>query len=291
MTISIDIRHFLLSIIALAMFATGCAPQTPYDLQKIENPIQFLTENAIAGGDSVLVPNATLLIGETHGTWEAPIAVASLLRDALDGGNNAVLCVELPPTEQPAIDRFLDSDGKTTAIRNLLQPAFWSGQDGRSSVGMFAMLELARDLRSKGNDIYVRAIDGEWTENANHRDRTMAENILGVRKQFPNAILICLAGNVHTKTTKGAPCDEQYVPMGWTVSQAIPNLVSLKVIFAGGHAWQVTDQGTGKTTMNGEDRGDDPFILIHDAPNSGCDGVFYVGAVTAAKPAFANAGE
>jgi len=284
------IRHFLLLAIPLAMLI-GCTRQAPHELQAVERPIQFLTIDAIAGSDSVLAPNSTLLVGETHGTWEAPIAVATLLRDAVNAGNNVVLCVELPHTEQSAIDRFLASDGETTATKDLLQPAFWSGQDGRSSVGMFAMLELVRSLRSQGNEICVRAIDAEWAKNANHRDRTMAESILEARKEIPNAILICLTGSVHNKTAKGAPWDAEYVPMGWTVSQAIPNLVSLNMTSAGGHAWQITDKGTGKTAKIGEDRGNDPFIQIHDTPKSGCDGIFYIGPITAAKPALIRPGE
>ena len=44
----------------------------------VDSPIQYLSDKKIQGTDSVLVPGATLLIGEVHGTWETPILVATL---------------------------------------------------------------------------------------------------------------------------------------------------------------------------------------------------------------------
>jgi hypothetical protein len=64
--------------------------------QSIDQPIEFIAGDGIKGSDLVLKPGATLLIGETHGTWETPIAVASLIRLAVAKGDEAVLCIEVP---------------------------------------------------------------------------------------------------------------------------------------------------------------------------------------------------
>ena len=284
-------RNFLLlaaSVVVLILIA-GYRPAVPLKRQPIDKPIRFLADNAIKGSDVTLKPGVTLLIGEIHGTWEIPIAVASLVRQALNTENEAILCVEVPETEQASIDRFLISDGKDRAINDLLRTPFWVGQDGRSSVGMFAMLELIRRLRSSGHQVHVQAIDFDWARkprdaSAYYRDQAMAENLLQARKKSPEAILIALAGNVHTKTAKGTSWDEEYLPMGWFVSQSLPNLSSFNIQIAGGDAWVMTEQGAGKTSMNGRDQGDDPFLRINDTHETGYNGVFYIGRVSAAHP-------
>tara|TARA_R110002111_G_C5995463_1_gene372466 strand:- start:2553 stop:3452 length:900 start_codon:yes stop_codon:yes gene_type:complete len=285
----------LLSAVVVAILIVGYRRTVSLERQPIDRPIQFLKDDAIKGSDAMLENGATLLIGEIHGTWEIPIAVASLVRQALATGNEVILCVEIPTTEQESIDRFLNSDGEDRAVDDLLDTPFWVGQDGRASVGMFAMLELVRRLRSSGHEVHVHAIDLDWTRqpaeaSAYYRDQAMAENLLQVRKDSPAAILITLAGNVHTRTAKGAPWDDQYTPMGWFVSQSLPDLVSFNIQIAGGDAWVMTEQGEGERALSGKNQGDDPFLLIDDTREIGYDGVFYIGRISAAKPVFTRVG-
>ena len=286
-------RYFLLllSAVVVAILIAGFRRTVSLERQPIDKPIQFLQDDAIKGGDDTLKSGATLLIGEIHGTWEIPISVASLVRRAVTTGNEVMLCVEVSITEQDSIDRFLNSDGSDRAIDDLLDTPFWIGQDGRASVGMFAMLELIRRLHSSGYKVHVHAIDFDWSrqpseQSAYYRDQTMAENLLRVRKGSPEAIVIALAGNVHTKTVKGAPWDDKYLPMGWFVSQAIPDMSSFNIQISGGNAWVMTEQGAGERTFNGKDQGDDPFLLLNKTIEIGYDGVFYIGRISAAKPVF-----
>jgi hypothetical protein len=284
-----------LSAVVVTVLIVGYRRTVSLERQPIDKPIQFLTDDAIKGSDEILKTGATLLVGEIHGTWEIPMAVASLVRQALATGNEVILCVEIPTTEQESIDRFLISDGEDRAIDDLLDTPFWVGQDGRASVGMFAMLELVRRLRSSGHEVHVHAIDFDWARqpadaSAYYRDQTMAENLLQVRKNFPEAILITLAGNVHTRIAKGAPWDDQYAPMGWFVSQSLPDVVSFDIQISGGHAWVMTEQGEGERAMSGKDQGDDPFFLIDHTRETGYDGVFYIGRISAAKPVFTRVG-
>lgn len=116
----------------------------------VDRPIQYLSDKKIQGTDSVLVTGATLLIGEVHGTWETPILVATLVRQAVVEDTETILCIEVSSSEQASLDRFLSSDGGTEAKRTLLKQPHWTNQDGRASVGMFALLELMRRLRSEG---------------------------------------------------------------------------------------------------------------------------------------------
>lgn len=286
-------RYFLLLLpaVVVAILIARFRHTVSLERQPIEKPIQFLHKDAIKGGDDTVKSGATLLIGEIHGTWEIPIAVASLVRQAVTADNEVILCVEVSAAEQESFNRFLNSDGSDRAIEALLDTPFWIGQDGRASVGMFAMLELVRRLHSSGHKVHVHAIDVDLNgqpgeQSAYYRDQTMAENLLRVRKGSPKAILIALAGNIHTKTVKGAPWDDNYLPMGWFVSQAIPDTSSFNIQIAGGSAWVMTEQGAGERTFRGKEQGDDPFLLINKTLEIGYDGVFYIGRISAAKPVF-----
>ena len=271
-------------------------------IQLVDKPIQFLDDKKIQGTDSIIVPGATLLIGEVHGTWETPILVATLVRQAVRHDVEVFLCVELSSSEQTSIDQFLSSDGGDTAKKALLKNPHWTNQDGRASVGMFAMLELMRRLRSDGKRIQVIAMDANWTipdediaslppekikkleELANGRDHEMAKSIIQAREKSAKAIVIAYAGNVHAKVTQGAAWDPKYVPMGWYVSQKVKNLISLDAEVAGGQAWVITERGTGPTNFSGKDRGPLPFVKLLESADSGYHGMLYVGRITAAKP-------
>ena len=276
---------------------------------RVDRPIQFIDQQKIAGTETLIVPGATLLIGELHGTWETPVLVATLVRQAVMQEIEVILCVEISSSEQASIDRFLGSDGGDTATQALLKSPHWKNEDGRASVGMFAMLELMRRLRSDGKKLRVVAMDANWMapegdiaslppeklkeleELANGRDREMAKSVFQAREESPEAMVIAYAGNVHTKVIQGAAWDAKYIPMGWYVSQKVKNLISLDAEVASGQAWVITEQGSGPTKFNGKDRGPQPFVKLFENAASGYHGMLYVGPITAAKPAVGKKGE
>ncbi len=152
------------------------------------------------------------------------------------------------------------------------------------------MLELCRRLHHEGKRIRVLAIDDSWESpqavaRAKSRDQIMADNLLRIRAASPQAILIALAGNVHTRVSKGSPWNDKYIPMGWIVSQSVKDVASLNVESSGGSAWVITDQGMGVTSMGGRDQGTSPFVTIDDNSDSAYHGALYIGPMTAAKPA------
>jgi hypothetical protein len=287
----------------------GCRTIRAEEKPLVDKPVEFVAADSIQGTDLVLKPAATILIGEIHGTWETPILVASLVRKAVTEHAETILCIEVSSSEQASIDRFLNSDGGERATDSLLSHPHWSSQDGRASVGMFAMLELLRRLRSDGKKFQVVAMDLDLEapkgdpasvspdelkrleKLAAGRDREMARFVIRAREASPQAIVIAYTGNVHTKVIKGAPWDAAYIPMGWYVSQKVANLVSLNAETAGGQAWVITDRGIGATAMTGQDRGKVPFVEKFENAESGYHGRLYVGRITAARPAVAKSGE
>ena len=283
--------------IALLAFGSGANSQ---ETAIGKRPIEFPLKNAIRGSELVLKSPATVLIGEIHGTWETPILVASLVRSAQTQRVPTLVCLEISSSEQRSLNQFLQSDGGEPAVAALLSRPHWSGDDGRASVAMFAMMELMRRLNRQGGDVRVVAMDINWPDvdpksitpkelerleaQMKGRDRAMAEAVLAARRKFPKSNVVVLAGNIHTKLSKSLPGDSQYTPMGWHIAQALPDATSLNVQFSGGEAWVVTDKGVGPTRMKGVDRGNDPFIEVFTKPQDGFHGAFYVAKISAAHP-------
>ncbi len=268
-----------------------------------DKPIDFLDCQKIQGSESIIVPGATILIGEIHGTWETPIVVATLARQALNAGAETILCVEVSASDQASLDRFLDSDGGADSKSALLKQSHWMNQDGRASIGMYAMFELLRRLRSEEKRVQVVAIDCDWNvpeenlaslspeklrqleELAKTRDAEMAKAVIQTRAKSDKAVVIAYTGNVHTRVIKGTAWDPDYLPMGWYVSQQVKNLVSLDVDHANGQAWVSTEKGSGPTRFSGKDQGATPFVTLFENASSGYHGKLYVGRITAAEPA------
>lgn len=301
MRITQAIRHLFFSILTLWSLAVSNAfAQTTTVADK---PIQFPEFQTIQGTDSIFTPGSTILIGEVHGTWETPVLVATLVRQAAQQHLDTVLCIEVSSSEQESLDLFLNSDGGAEAKSKLLKESHWRNQDGRASVGIFAMLELIRRLRSEGKRIQLVAMDlnlnlteedigslspekiKELEGLANKRDEVMAKAVIHAREKLTDGVVIAYAGNVHTRITKGTAWDSSYTPMGWHIAQKVNKLISLDAEYAGGQAWVTTERGSGPTNFSGKDLGAVPFVKLFEDSKSGYHGTLYVGRITAAKPA------
>jgi hypothetical protein len=166
-------------------------------------------------GLELLRDDQLVLVGEMHGTEESPAFVARLLCERDE--RPSVLGLEIPASEQAALDAFLASDGEAPALRALVASPHWQRasqeQDGRSSLAMLALVETVRRARMAGRSIAVVAFDVE-PGNGDDRDRRMAQNLMAARAAHPGAALIALTGNIHARTAKGTPWDPDLVPMG-----------------------------------------------------------------------------
>src|SRR6516165_7381965 len=109
--------------------------------------------------DAILTPGATVLLGETHGTREAPARAGDVACRAARLGHPIWLGLELPREEQRQVDDFLASGD----VQPLLAAPFWqrAQQDGRSSLAMLTLLGQVRELRLDGIDIHVFLFDAE----------------------------------------------------------------------------------------------------------------------------------
>ena len=228
-----------------------------------------------------------ILLGEMHGTMEAPALFRDLVcASAAAGKRPVVVGLERSTREQAAIDAFLAADNHASATAALLAESGWGTFDGRSSQAMLALLEALRELKSKGQISEVVAIDGARPDDVDEaREQRMASALTTAADRHPNALVLAFTGNVHAskKLIEGFgtyPFMAMLLPATQTIS--------LFVADKGGEAWTQMQDGCRphKLRSTGGDRRG--ITLSERLP--GFDGTASTGlAATASSPAVPNA--
>jgi hypothetical protein len=192
--------------------------------------------------------------------------------------------LEIPGDEQPRIDAYLRSAGSPADRAALLAGDFWHHHDGRSSTGMASLLEQLRVLRAGGAAIDVVAYDDPTTGD---RDTAMAEQV--AKRRDPAAVFVGLSGNIHSRRIKGTPWNPELVPM---VAQLVARglaITTYDVANNGGAFWvciatsPTAPQQCGARPSGQHDPGE--VWSLGPARDASHDGVYRIGAATAAAPA------
>jgi hypothetical protein len=154
-----------------------------------------------------------LLIGEMHGTAEAPALVAELAQQLTAQGPLQV-GLEIYAQEQQRLDAYLTSTGKPDDRAALLAGAFWQvlaeRSDGRRSAATLALIEQLRSLRARNPALTVVAFDDrDFYDPDEDRDALMAGAIRLAHAQKPEVRWLILTGNYHAALSppKGAMAD------------------------------------------------------------------------------------
>lgn len=182
-----------------------------------------------------------VIFGEIHGTNESPAVAAEFACSLLAENKPVVLALEIPPTEQAAIDKYLASSGASIDRLSLVAGStFWERefQDGRSSIAMLALIERVRQLQATTHSISIVAIDG--TRPGSSRDASMALNLRDAIERTPSATLVALVGNVHAIKAKGRPGAAWFQSMAYHLNDQHPFTVSVE--FKTGASWSCRSQ-------------------------------------------------
>jgi len=246
----------------------------------------------VPGAERVLGPGVVVLLGELHGTAEAPRAVGDLVCHALANGAPVQVALEIPRDEQGRLDAYLASGGGAEARAELLGGPFWrrEAQDGRTSRAMAELLERLRDLRAGGARLTVEAID-EPSAGAG-RDAAMAAALAAaIGAATPQAVTVALTGNLHNRLAPGTPWDPEYEPMGLLLARRLPetDIVSLELAHAGGAAWFCAGGGgCGEQRVGGPPEAAEAGIdLRPPEEREATTGRYRIGPITASPPAVA----
>lgn len=235
-----------------------------------------------------LQTHRVMLIGEIHGTEEAPAQVAALARCLEESGQAVRVGLEIPRDEQARIDRYLHSAGIADDRQALLAGSFWQReyQDGRSSEAMYGLIESLRQLALKA-DVAVLAFDqpsyAQSEDDA--REAAMAAALEPALRESPQARWLVLASNLHTRVNAGAPWDAQYQYLGYRLRSYQPYAVEF--LGLSGSVYTCTDDDPASCHARKLPDSDRPNgLMLEDAVNGrGHHGLWLYPTSTASPPA------
>lgn len=246
---------------------------------------------------SETLTSSIVILGEMHGTAEAPAAFSSLVCEvaARKPRETVLVGLEIPSDAQGVVNAYLDSDGSAAAANTLLAHKFWlrEYQDGRSSEAIRKLLDDLRRYRALELKIEVRALDASGFQSAAERDALMAGNVLkGITETNPKQTFV-LVGDVHSRILSGYPWrpDDPYLPVGALLRATHDDVIGLNITSGGGSAWFCPSgeaKECGKRDLKAREiAGSTPrFELKPEAlAKSGWSGTLYLAAYTASPPA------
>lgn len=272
-------RHLLAATLGVVLAASSC--------HRSATPASVPTTPAVTDcpslppGAEALLATPLVMVGEFHGTKQAPAFVGALVCHALLEGRRVRVGLELPRGEQASLDAYLGGLGSR---EDVLEGPHWTrpDQDGRSSVAMMELIDDLRRMRAGGLEVSAIAIDVDdhgvpW----NDRDTRMAERVLAAMAD--DTLVVTLTGNLHNRIVGGLPWDPTAVPMGVHVLQAQPDARSLDLRYTGGTAWACQER-CGVAEIAGVASGTPARVEFAD-DDAAYHGFVAVGAIEASPPA------
>ena len=184
----------------------------------------------------IKVENVSVM-GEVHGTVEAPAAFGAAVCRALALGRIVSVGLELYGNEADALRSYLASDGEQPAIALLLRSSFWTRglQDGRSSYAILQLIERLRLLVQKNPNLNVFVLEGDAARNSGTapytREEVMANKVRAERARRSAALILTLSGNVHNRIKIMPSSPVGSIPplsMGVLLADLSPHAVSLR---------------------------------------------------------------
>ena len=219
-----------------------------------------------------------VLVGELHGTREAPAFIGSAAC-GLAAEGPLVVGLEMPAAEQPRIDAYIASDGGTQERAALIVGQFWGFQDGRASHAMLDLIERLRVLKRGGASLQVLAMDGSTSDSS--KDEAMASALRRAMQDDPQARVLALMGNIHARVLPDEAEDDP--PVGSRLRDLRP--LAVLANHGGGEAWVCMDGACGVHPMPsrwGKDR--KPGYYPGQAAWSSYADTIHLGTITASLP-------
>lgn len=253
-----------------------------------------------------------IIFGETHGTREGPGFVGDVACALAFRGERLLVAVEEQASDDAALQAAwaLPDDRFAGALRAL---PWWSGDDGRGSEAMVALLVRLHRLRAGGRQVDVVAFNGARNSDQAARFATLpsqgpheaeqAENIRTADAGRYDHVLV-LTGDTHAHKARIAEHSD-FEPMAMRLAPAA-SVTSLAMRAAGGSTWNC-ELRPGFTFVPGKPLpkgaitcgahparasatlAGPPAVGLGDAAGAeadpGYDGFFWLGPVTASPPA------
>jgi hypothetical protein len=231
-------------------------------------------------------PQQIIVVGETHGTVEAPAAFLGIVCEAARRGPVTV-GLEMPESDQALLDFVMEADDEATAARILRGGDFGDPRrnDGRHSQAMFEMILGFWRLKAAGHDIALRPFaprmafirgrsQGWWELEMGYRmSRPLVER--------PEARLLILVGDLHAR--KAGYGDRFGIGLPAAGHLHGGDTLTLHIARQGGQSWSCQpDCGVQQdpAAYDPDVRG----VVLQPFDNGAYDGVLAVGPTTASPP-------
>lgn len=227
-----------------------------------------------------------VVVGEMHGTTEAPAAFADIVCAARDKGPVTV-ALEFSEGMQPMLDAFMaaESDEAARAILAAYPHGPFVHHDGRGSVAMLDMLLRLRAMQRETPSLKVVAFAPDSPRvqgfSQSYYDLDMGHRLATAARKAPDSRMLVLVGNIHAqrKTIERMNLTPAVVHL------PSAEVVSLYVVQQGGTSWNCRSDGCGPAplpeTYDGAARG----VIIQPYGSGAFDGVLALGPTTASEPA------
>lgn len=258
----------LLASAVLAVSSPGCSP--------------------LPGSSALLdKPQRVIVVGETHGTVEAPAAFLALVCDAAERGPITV-GLEMSEVDRPLLDLFMAAPDEAAASQLLRHGDFGRADrdDGRHSQAMMDMMLGFWRLKAAGRDISLHPFqplmsrvpraDQAWGE------LEMAYGMSRALVFRPHARLLILVGDLHARKAPFSPWPEVGLPAAGHLH--LPDTLTLHFAQQGGQNWGC-EQTCGVQTAVGVYDPDARGVIMEPVHDGAYDGVLAVGPTTASTPA------
>lgn len=239
------------------------------------------------GTDALLAMSQRyIIVGESHGTTEAPSAFGEMVCAAA-GLGPVTVALELPTGMQAQLDAFLAAENVADALSALEGTPYLDPRmnDGRSSQAMMDMLLSVRRLRFEGRDVAFHAFQ---PSNPRPRELTqawyeldMGHALAGAIYARPRSKVLAIVGNLHARKTGFSRFPEVGVPAAGHLPSA--DVLSLNVAQQGGEAWNCQSEcgvHASRSVYDPEARG----VILEPSADGAYDGVLALGPSTASPP-------
>ena len=226
-----------------------------------------------------------ITIGELHGTNETPDIFYDVVCSTSQSRRVSV-ALEVPVTDQKAVDAFIVSDGGDEATESFLKAGIWTNpiKDGRSSEAYFRLFESLRKMYASHTIENVLAIQPSGIPADAPRgfyEQEMAKIL--TKAATPEITVVALVGNVHAMRTE-VPWPPQYMAMiGLLPSQ---ESLSFDTSGDGGESWNChsSPQVCGPISTPHIGKPQDRRVEMTNGPNEMFSGIIYLGQPTTASP-------
>jgi hypothetical protein len=230
-----------------------------------------------------------IVIGELHGTAETPAIFADAVCLTAEKRGPVVVALEIPSSDQPAIEAFMTSDGGPAAQAEFFKARIWhTGTDGRSSQAVFRLFDRLRQMHLRGRvDRVIAFQDDRPSRDPPGAGQGPYEQRLAASVRAAGtkgATVVTLVGDSHARRTEtgfGKP----FMPM----ATHLPPDQTL-TLFAdgnGGAAWNCT--GPKPTDCGAHELGARPEpakrgAVLGPILEGAYDGLLNLGTATTASP-------